>query len=366
MLVIFEQPSRLAGHLYSYGERETIMDVDDSLPRNGSRRSATNNVLPQCFAADGPAAYGVQDSGHFRAVIESLLARGFVVLKNHQPRGDGNGTGEGAPDAAVVGGPANDDNGDVSSVCGQLECLSAMEGVVYGLHVADKRDAARARSVTVLAAVGAHPNIVSYFSNWTDSRYRYVQLEYCPENLSSVSDRLECGADFRALLEHVACALDYLHRVKRYAHNRVNQWNIYRTDGDGNRAVYKLGGFLEATRLRQPVDDAAAFADVQSLCTTVLRLMRRHDNGFDDADDDVRELRFYLSSVIGCVDDSAEPSIDNVAANPAPDGRVNALSVWRWCCSSRQRQQQQREQLSYNWMAMVYGNSFFDGQMDLV
>lgn len=357
------------------------MDVDDSLASNSPRRSASDNVQPQCSAAlnandpaAAAAAYDVQDFGHFRTVVESLFARGFVVLKNHQSRDNGNEIGEEAPDNAAVRGPPvdddddDDDDYDVSSVCGQLECLSVMDGVVYGVRVADKRDAARARSVIALAAAGAHPNIISYFSNWTDARYRYVQLEFCPESLSSVSDLLECGVHFRDVLEHVACALHYLHRVKRYAHNRVNRWNIYRTNADGDHAVYKLGGFLEATRLRQPADDAAAFADVQSLCMTVLRLMSRREHGFD-ADEEFRELRSYLSSVTGSVDGSTVPPFGNVvdaAANPAPDGRVNALSVWRWCCSNRQRQQQQREQRPYNLMAMVFGNSFFDSQMDLV
>lgn len=203
-------------------------------------------------------------------------------------------------------------------VCRQFKCLSVFEGIEYSVLVADAGPAAdvSAETAKVLAAVGPHSNIVSYFCNWSDARYHYLQMELCPASLSSVP--VNNVADCRTVLEHVSCALHYLHDGKMYAHNRVDRPNVF-TATDGDRVVYKLGGFEAATKLS--ADDsgtaAAASADVQSLCLMVSGLIKDvDDQWFADEED----LRQYLSSV-------TETACSAAAAN--------ALSVWRWCCGAR-------------------------------
>lgn len=183
------------------------------------------------------------------------------------------------------------------------------EGIEYSVLVANAGPAAdiSANMAKVLAAVGPHPHIVSYFCNWSDARYHYLQMELCPASLSSVS--LNNVADCRIVLEHVSSALHYLHDGKMYAHNRVDRPNVFMAT-DGDRIVYKLGGFEAATKLSTDNSGAAA-ADVQSLCLMVSGLIK---------DVDEEDLRQYLSSI-------TETACSPVAAN--------ALSVWRWCCGAR-------------------------------
>lgn len=199
----------------------------------------------------------------------------------------------------------------------QFKCLSVFEGIEYSVLVADAGPTAdvSAETAKVLAAVGPHPHIVSYFCNWSDARYHYVQMELCPASLSSVP--VNNVADCRTVLEHVSCALHYLHDGKMYAHNRVGRPNVF-TATDGDRAVYKLGGFEAATKLSaEDSGAAAASADVQSLCLMVSGLIKDvGDQRFADDED----LRQYLSSV-------TEMACSAAAAN--------ALSVWRWSCGAR-------------------------------
>jgi len=256
-------------------------------------------------------------------IIDSLSARGFVV-NNQSPCDDGGGslgqynlhmsTGPDleTPDMTrEVGGELTS---PLSPFCGQFQCLSVFEGIVYTVRVAAVGPAGdnSIETAKVLATVGPHPHIVSYFCNWTDAHYHYIQTEQCQSSLSSL--RMNNVADCRTVLEHISCALHYLHNGKMYSHNRVNRPNIYLAL-DGDRVVYKLGGFDAATKIL--VDSSAAAADVQSLCLMVSELIENGDGWSADEED----LRLYLSNLSGTV---------NAAA-------ANALSIWRWCYSAQHR-----------------------------
>ncbi|KAE9533788.1 hypothetical protein AGLY_008867 [Aphis glycines] len=257
-----------------------------------------------------------------QTIIDSLSARGFVV-NNHSPCKDKDRfPGQYGHYIPAESDPqTNTEDGErvpalLPSACRQFKCLSVFEGIEYSVLVADAGPAAdvSAETAKVLAAVGPHPHIVSYFCNWSDARYHYLQMELCPASLSSVP--LNNVADCRTVLEHVSCALHYLHDGKMYAHNRVDRPNVF-TASDGDRVVYKLGGFEAATKLsaNDSGTAAAASADVQSLCLMVSGLIKDvDDQWFADEED----LRQYLSSVT------------ETACSAA-----NALSVWRWCCGAR-------------------------------
>lgn len=275
-------------------------------------------------------------------IIDSLSARGFVV-NNPNPCDNGGGSfGQydlhmsASPDPETtdmtreVGGELT----SLSPVCGQFECLSVFEGIVYTVRVAAVGPAGDnlIETAKVLATVGPHPHIVSYFCNWTDAKYHYIQTEQCQSSLSSL--RMNSVADCQTVLEHISCALHYLHDGKMYSHNCVNRQNIYLAL-DGDRVVYKLGGFEAATKIL--VDNSAAAADVQSLCLMVLELIENGDGWSADEED----LRLYLSNMSGTV-------------NP---GAANALSVWRWCCGTRHRPPLlQSLQTSFSNMNMMYCN----------
>ncbi|XP_022180653.1 uncharacterized protein LOC111040889 isoform X2 [Myzus persicae] len=257
-----------------------------------------------------------------QTIINSLSARGFVV-NNHNPCNDcGGSLGQyGFYKLAGTDMQTTDmirEGGEVltslSSVCNQFECLSVFEGIIYTVHVAAAGLAGdkSIETAKVLATVGPHPHIVSYFCNWMDTRYHFMQTEQCQASLSSL--RMNNIADCRMVLEHISCALHYLHDGKMYAHNRVSLQNIYSVL-DGDRVIYKLGGFGAATKLIP--DGSATVADVQSLCLMVSELIKNGDGWSADEED----LRHYLSNMAGTV-------------NPAT---VNALSVWRWCCDARHR-----------------------------
>jgi len=202
----------------------------------------------------------------------------------------------------------------LSFVCGQFECLSVFEGITYTVRVAAAGLAGDNLNETakVLATIGPHPHIVSYFCNWMDARYHYMQTEQCQASLASLP--INNIADCRTVLEHISCALHYLHDGKMYAHNRVSRPNIY-SALDGDHVVYKLGGFDAATKLLK--DGSSASSDVQSLCLMVSELIKNGDEQSIDEED----LQLYLSNMEETV-------------NPAA---LNALSIWRWCCGARHR-----------------------------
>jgi len=202
----------------------------------------------------------------------------------------------------------------LSIVCGQFECLSVFEGITYTVRVAATGSAGDnlIETAKILATVGPHPHIVSYFCNWMDAGYHYMQTEQCQASLQSLP--MNNIADCRTVLEHISCALHYLHDGKMYAHNRISRPNIY-SALDGDHIVYKLGGFDAATKLL--LDGSAAVSDVQSLCLMVSELIKNGEGWSADEED----LRLYLSNM----EETVNPAV------------VNALAVWRWCCSVQHR-----------------------------
>ncbi|XP_025408922.1 uncharacterized protein LOC112682510 [Sipha flava] len=273
-------------------------------------------------------------NSRFRSIVESISGRGFVVTKVLD-----------RPSQSCCSNTGTEEEDSVSV----FECVSVLEGIVYCVLASatahrDKSASATMAAARTLSAVGPHPNIVAFHSSWSDGRFHYVQTEMCRDNLwSSPSGPLKGAADCRTVLEHVACALHYLHDCKGYAHNQVNGENVYPV-ADGDHVVYKLGGFDGATRLSHVDAARASFADVKSLCSTVSLLVE----GCGDGDEDLLSLRSYLSYVIRKIDSVS----DVVGWTAAAD--VNAFAVWRWCCAARQQQGQRSQQLM---MPVVYGNS---------
>lgn len=222
--------------------------------------------------------------------------------------------------------------------------MSLMEGSVYNVHVVALRDKADAflETVKTLADIGPHPYIVSYFYNWMDGRFHYMQTEPYLQNLWTPTggQRQDC----RTVLEHVSCALHHLHVYKKYAHNLVNRRYICWTTHCGG-VVYKLTGFHGATKLTTTDDGDAAnaiFADVKSLCSTVAELLeeQRCDVGNPTADGRVeQELRSYLLSV---TDKTEMPAGVIAGGSSPPRTDVSALNVWRWSCKTRWQTKKQK------------------------
>lgn len=302
-----------------YASRRLLFDDEEKVSVN---KAVNQQLIINSQPTDVMKEKMTSEDDSYMPIIDSLSARGFVV-NNHSPCDDGDGSFgpyelhmsagadlETTDMTREVGGVLT----SLSPVCGQFECLSVFEGIVYTVRVAAVGPAGDnlVETAKVLATVGPHPHIVSYFCNWTDTHYHYIQTEQCLSSLSSL--RMINVADCRTVLEHISCALHHLHDGKMYSHNRVNRPNIYLVL-DGDRVVYKLGGFGAATKIL--VDSSAAAADVQSLCCIVSELIENGDGWSADEED----LRLYLSNMAGTVN----------------SGAANALSVWRWCCDARHR-----------------------------
>ncbi|KAF6266132.1 wee1 kinase-like protein [Scenedesmus sp. NREL 46B-D3] len=108
------------------------------------------------------------------------------------------------------------------------------------------------QEVQALAAVGAHPNIVQYYSAWAEpdmqGDHLYIQMELCGDSLAAAT-KLRDKQPWRemevmGLLKQMASALDHMHR-RGIVHLDLKPDNIYccRDGGDG----FKLGDFGLAT-----------------------------------------------------------------------------------------------------------------------
>ncbi|XP_060855871.1 uncharacterized protein LOC132933623 isoform X2 [Metopolophium dirhodum] len=302
-----------------YASRRLLFDDEEKVSVN---KAVNQQLIINSQPTDVMKEKMTSEDDSYMTIIDSLSTRGFVV-NNHSPCDDSGGSlGQSELHMSAgtdlettdmtreVGGVLT----SLSPVCSQIECLSVFEGIVYTVRVAAVGPAGDnlVETAKVLATVGPHPHIVSYFCNWADAHYHYIQTEQCQSSLSSL--RMNNVADCRTVLEHISCALHHLHNGKMYSHNRVNRPNIYLAL-DGDRVVYKLGGFDAATKIL--VDSSAAAADVQSLCLMVSEMIENGDGWSADEED----LRLYLSNMAETV---------NLCA-------ANALSVWRWCCSARHR-----------------------------
>lgn len=136
-----------------------------------------------------------------------------------------------------------------------FEVLHRIDGVKYAVkrskHPVENEPMLNQwlQEVQVLAATGAHPNIVQYYSAWieedTSGRQCYIQLELCDETLAHVAKQRGGPLKEHELLDiakQMACALAHLH-ARGTVHLDVKPENIYRTES----GTYKLGDFGLAT-----------------------------------------------------------------------------------------------------------------------
>lgn len=284
----------------------------------------------------------INGNNHFRTIVKSLLNRGFMV-ENHccSLQFDlKEGINENCLRLTTV-----DPKTVHDLVCnGKFKCISLFDGQVYNVQVSAEKDSSL-QLARVLAALGEHPHIVSYYSNWLDTSYHYIQTELCLEHLASSAfgEHLKITANYRMILEHVASALHYLHDFKNYAHNNVNSNTVFYTITNGS-VIYKLGEFHHATRLLDKVNYATSTAsDVTSLCSTVLWLIEANNGDIENISKD-KELRLlcdYLLFITSAVNSAMAYPADIegcIAMMSSVTIHTNALDIWRWCSSARQRQ----------------------------
>ncbi|XP_025196038.1 uncharacterized protein LOC112595155 [Melanaphis sacchari] len=334
----------------NYVSRRLLFDDGE---KTSVEESVNEQMVINSRSIKGSKEKTVPEVNPYQTIIDSLSARGFVVNDNYSHCKNGSSPGQcllAVLDPQTTG-TESEDSGILTSssssspppVFRQFTCLSVFEGISYSVRVADAGPAAdeSINTAKVLAIIGPHPYIVSYFCNWSDARYHYIQTELCQASLSSL--RMNCVADCQTVLEHVSCALHYLHDGKMYAHNRVTRPNVF-TAMDGDRVVYKLGGFDGATKLTT-TDGSAGAADVQSLCLMVSELIKDGDVRWSADEDD--DLRQYLSSVT------------QQTGFPAS---ASALSVWRWCCSARPPLQRTRQPSMSAMMYRTVGTGGGEGE----
>lgn len=309
------------------------------------------------------------DDNQDQIILESLLSRGFIVQKHNLLGVRGEKEGDEYENHQLFNTILNTTadkekkekkNDNKFYVCGQFACLSLLEGIVYGIQVNSSIVMEDSVSMTkVLAAVSSHPHIVSYFSNWTDGHFHYIQTELYCTNLSILLDHnrgIGRVVDYWTVLEHVACALHYLHDEKKYTHNNVDRWNIYSMTDTHDRIVYKLGGFHGASKLL--AEDGcltiATNTDIKSLCSTVTWLIKESDYyGNKDFDNnDVQSLHSHMLYIIEKID-----SMTFIGNLPSENLDINAFNVWRWCCRTRNQQRHRQHQ---SLEALVYGNEATD------
>lgn len=284
------------------------------------------------------------NENRYSNILENLSKRGFVVLNNSSFGAYGNVD---ANDYIVKTTDLNVDN--ESSICSQFESLSLVEHGVYGIRaVATANMADSLRTVRALASIGSHPHIISYFSSWTDGGFHYVQTEFCSENLQSLKrDSFNSATNYQIVLEHISCALYYLHDMKKYVHNMVVGQNIFRSVGNGDSAVFKLGGFYSITELLDG-DKTAPLIDIKSLCATLLLLLKDHGRDGETNDEDLKLLLTYLSTITKMIGDlTEEPATFDQSSKiikSLESDYVTARKIWLWCCSSRLQHLQLRPQ----------------------
>lgn len=286
-----------------------------------------------------PCSTQINGNNRFRSIIESLLTRGLIVENHCCLQFD---LGEGINKNRLKS-TTYDQKIVHDLVCnGKFKCLSLFDGQIYNVKVSVEKDSSL-QLARVLAALGEHPHIVSYYSNWFDTHYHYIQTELCQANLASSArdEYLKNAADYKIVLEHIASALHYLHNFKKYSHNYVNSNTIFYTITNGG-VIYKLGEFQGATQLLDNVSCMTTTAsDVTSLCSTVLLLIGANNGDIENIskDKELHSLYNYLLFITSAVDSATTYSADIGDFNAMMSSvtiPTNALDIWRWCCSARQ------------------------------
>ncbi len=133
------------------------------------------------------------------------------------------------------------------------------------------------REIEMVAGVGRHENIIHYMKAWQEELHFFVQMEFCPSNLSDYVDRISRGQEGGRLIEaqladfglQIARGLRHIHsHSPPVIHMDIKPDNIL-VDGAG---VLKLGDFGQAVRLQGeavPVDGNEG--DSQYLAPEVLK-----------------------------------------------------------------------------------------------
>ncbi|KAF8055746.1 WEE1 [Scenedesmus sp. PABB004] len=134
-----------------------------------------------------------------------------------------------------------------------------LDGCEYALKrtktpASDNKDRnAWLQEVQALAAVGAHPNIVQYYSAWAEPDMQgdqlWIQMELCGDSLAATT-RLRDRQPWRepelvGLLKQMASALEHMHR-RGIVHLDLKPDNIY-CSREGHGEGFKLGDFGLAT-----------------------------------------------------------------------------------------------------------------------
>lgn len=155
-------------------------------------------------------------------------------------------------------------------------CTYAVKRTIRSVERSYERRHA-AREVQAHAAVGDHPNIVRYFSSWTESNHLYIQLELCEGILSAEVDAMRPLPEQRALevVRHIGSALDHMH-LHSVCHLDVKPGNMY---WHGSKQLYKLGDLGLATRR-----DTMAIEDEGDARYMALELMQSKACNLDKAD----------------------------------------------------------------------------------
>ncbi|KAJ0183004.1 hypothetical protein K1T71_000980 [Dendrolimus kikuchii] len=122
--------------------------------------------------------------------------------------------------------------------CGEFglvtKCLNKLDGCVYALKRSLRPvgstviERAAYTEVYAHSAVGKHPNIVNYYSAWTEDGHMIIQSEYCDGG--SLQQRLAdgplCESEMMVLLQHVASGLAFIHAMK-LVHMDLKPENIF-------------------------------------------------------------------------------------------------------------------------------------------
>ncbi|XP_020526066.1 wee1-like protein kinase isoform X2 [Amborella trichopoda] len=134
-------------------------------------------------------------------------------------------------------------------------CMYAVKYSIRQLHNDTERREAL-MEVQALAALGFHPNLVSYYSSWFENEQLYIQMELCDGSLSihNSSSALPYEGEIINVMRQIAQALQFIHE-RGIAHLDVKPDNIYVKNG-----IYKLGDFGQATLINGslPIEEGDA------------------------------------------------------------------------------------------------------------
>eukprot|EP00448_Togula_jolla_P005650 CAMPEP_0170600528 /NCGR_PEP_ID=MMETSP0224-20130122/17383_1 /TAXON_ID=285029 /ORGANISM="Togula jolla, Strain CCCM 725" /LENGTH=585 /DNA_ID=CAMNT_0010925261 /DNA_START=41 /DNA_END=1798 /DNA_ORIENTATION=- len=154
---------------------------------------------------------------------------------------------------------------------------------------------ARNGEVLALASVAADrescPNLVRYFSAWSEDSVLHIQTELCERSLrDSLAQRaLEIGdarfseQEVTAVLEQVACGLAALHRLG-LAHMDIKPENILIRERAAAAPLYKIGDFGLVTSLAGLHGSEVVQGDCRYVAKECLNMTRKSETDLPQAD----------------------------------------------------------------------------------